>query len=113
MVAGVLSLARSGLRDWIFQRISALNLGLYVMVLLGFFITHSPLTFDQWKAFFHMASMEVFSLMALLSLLIHSWIGVWTVITDYIKPLYLRASAQVLLITGLALFFAWGLRIIL
>ncbi len=113
MVAAALSLTRSGLRDWIFQRISAVILGLYVLVLLGFFITHSPLTYDQWKAFFHTASMEIFSLMALLSLIVHSWIGVWTVITDYLKPLYLRASAQVLLIAGLALFFAWGLRIIL
>ncbi len=52
MVAAALSLTRSGLRDWIFQRISAVILGLYVLVLLGFFITHSPLTYDQWKAFF-------------------------------------------------------------
>lgn len=112
MVAGVLSLTRNGLRDWIVQRVSAVILGLYVIVLLGFFLFHPQVTFIQWINFFHYPVMRIFNVLALLSLIAHAWVGIWTVLTDYIKPLWLRFSLQVLLVLALASYLFWGFEII-
>jgi succinate dehydrogenase / fumarate reductase membrane anchor subunit len=37
--------------------------------------------------FFSSAFTKVFTLLALVSILIHAWIGMWQVLTDYVKPL--------------------------
>ena len=44
-------LTGSGSRDWIIQRISAVVLVVYSVVLLGFFLTHGDVTFVEWSSF--------------------------------------------------------------
>ena len=41
--------------------------------------------------------MQVFTILTLLSLLAHVWIGLWQVLTDYIKPVGLRFMLQLIL----------------
>ena len=41
-------LTGSGSRDWIIQRISAVVLAVYSVVLLGFFLTHGDVTYLEW-----------------------------------------------------------------
>lgn len=56
--------------------------------------------------------MRYATLLALLSLIAHAWIGIWTVTTDYIKPLWLRLSMHGLVILALLLYVVWGVHII-
>ena len=112
MVETATSLGRSGLQDWLIQRLSAVILALYILFLVAFFVMHPHLQYEQWHALFEFNLMKYSTLLALLSLVSHAWIGIWTVITDYIKPLALRLSIQIVFILGLLICLAWGIRII-
>lgn len=113
MVKGVLSLTRSGLRDWLIQRITAVIIAAYAIFLLDYFIVNLPhLYYPQWHALFQNPMMQVFTALALLSVVFHAWVGMWTIFTDYIKPTWLRGLLEMLLIIALFAFLIWGFAII-
>ncbi len=101
-----------GLQDWMLQRISALILGLYSLFLLGYLLMHHPLHYHTWHALFLHEWMRIFSLFALLSLLLHAWIGLWTITTDYLKAGWLRRFAQISILAMLVNNFLWGIAIL-
>jgi succinate dehydrogenase / fumarate reductase membrane anchor subunit len=107
-----MSLTGNGLRDWLLQRFSALILGVYFLVLIDFFFTHPHLQFSTLRDYFSTMWMQVFTLIAFLSLFLHAWVGMWTVITDYIKPAVMRFIIQVLVILTLIIYFCWGVEIL-
>ena len=51
-------------------------------------------------------------MVALLAVVAHAWIGIWTVLTDYIKPVGVRFFAQSLLIVTCLSLLLWGLVIL-
>ena len=111
-------LTGSGSRDWIVQRISAVILAVYSVVLLGFFLTHGNVTFVDWSQFMTSLPMRLFSLLAVLALAVHAWVGMWTVFTDYITTGKLGSSAaglrlvlQSLMIIAILVFLFWGIMI--
>lgn len=112
MVKSATSFSHSGMRDWIIQRVSAVVLALYVIALLIFFVSHTSLTYESWKGFFYNPFMQIFSFLALLSMVGHAWIGVWTIFTDYIKPKGLRLFLESIMALALLSYLAWGVSII-
>jgi succinate dehydrogenase / fumarate reductase membrane anchor subunit len=87
----VLENIMSGLSRWLWQRYSALYILLYSAYVFFFIITHqSILNFILWSNFMHRFHVKVGTLLALVFLCIHSWIGCWTIATDYIKCYKLR-----------------------
>ena len=56
--------------------------------------------------------MQLFTLLALAALLLHGWIGLWQVITDYIKPAALRAAALALVSVTVISYLAFGLLVL-
>lgn len=105
MVRNILSLSTNGLRDWLIQRVTAVILGFYAIFILGFIIFHPQLQYDEWQLLFANNLVKIFSLLVLVCILLHAWIGMWTVFTDYIKPYKLR----LFLLLALAILFFWCL----
>lgn len=93
MVTSVSSLGRNGLYDWLAQRVSAVVLLVWILFTVGFIATHSPLTYPAWQGLFSHTSMRVFTLLAMLSLCVHAWVGMWTISTDYFTPALLGSKA--------------------
>ena len=89
MVTSVTSFSRTGLSDWLIQRVTSLVLLTYFIViayqLLG------SVDYTSWRWLFDQTWMKVFTVMAALSLAAHSWIGLWSVFTDH-KPIQLCAA---------------------
>ena len=112
MVKPATALGRTGLQDWIIQRATAIILAVYTAYLFIYFITHSNFNYEAWHTLFTYTWMRYATLLALLSLIAHAWIGIWTVTTDYIKPLWLRLSMHSLVILALLLYVVWGVHII-
>jgi succinate dehydrogenase / fumarate reductase, membrane anchor subunit len=119
MVTSVTSLGRSGLYDWLVQRVSAVVLLCWVVFVAGFIATHSPMTFAQWHGLFTQTWMRIFTLMALLALCAHAWIGMWTIATDYFTPRLLgnKATAvrlvfQLGCLAVLAIYLLWCVHIL-
>ncbi|MEH6583023.1 MAG: succinate dehydrogenase, hydrophobic membrane anchor protein [Halioglobus sp.] len=117
MVTTVTSMGRSGLYDWLMQRISAVVLLAYFLfiacALLG------GVDYESWKALFSQTWVRVFSLMALLSLGVHAWVGLWSVLTDYLTERLMGQVGNVLrvglqIICGITMFtyVVWGIQIL-
>lgn len=93
MVTNVTSLGKNGIYDWIIQRGTALVLGAYFVCLMGFLIFNPDLTYAQWHGFMTSGFMRVFTLIALLSVVAHGWVGLWTISTDYFTERQMGAIA--------------------
>ena len=111
-------LTGSGARDWIVQRISAVVLAIYSIVMLGFFLTHANVTYDQWVHFMMSLPMRLFSLVAIIALAGHAWVGMWTVFTDYVtsnklgpKAAGIRLVLQAAMIIAIFVYLFWGIMI--
>ncbi len=115
MVAIVTGLGRTGLQEWVIQRVTAILLTAYTILMVTFFLGNSEISFEVWQNFFACLYIKIATLIAILSLVAHAWIGLWTVITDYIKFFYLRLLIQIvvnLLLMGYVVFgieILWGL----
>lgn len=112
MVTNVTSLTGNGLKDWWIQRATAVYFFLYSLFLFGFLLTHCHLEFIQWQGLFHLTSFKIATIVALVSLSLHTWIGIWTVTTDYLKCTVIRFSLQLAVMLLLLGQFIYGLMIV-
>lgn len=119
MVTNVTNFSRSGLYDWMAQRVSAVVLAAYFIFLLGFVVAHPGLTYADWNGLFAQNWMRIFSLLALLSILIHAWVGMWTITTDYLTQMAIgRWATGVRFLVQAAcgvlqfVMFVWGVQIL-
>jgi len=105
------NLGRNGIQDWIIQRVSAYVLALYTLFLLGFCLT-TDVDYQVWSALFAQGWFKVFTLLALLSLAGHAWVGLWTVSTDYIKIPLARFLFQAAFVLVIFVYVVWGIQIL-
>jgi succinate dehydrogenase / fumarate reductase, membrane anchor subunit len=104
--------AHYGLRDWLGQRITAVIMALYTLFIVGVLIAGVPFEFAKWKGLFATNTMRVATLMFLLCMFYHAWVGVRDILMDYIKPTGLRLSLQVLVILALTFYTIWSVSIL-
>ncbi|WP_025733855.1 succinate dehydrogenase, hydrophobic membrane anchor protein [Carnimonas nigrificans] len=112
MVTMITNLGRSGLSDWLVQRISAVVLALYTLFLVAYVLFHPGLDYLTWSALFESTAMRIFTLAALLSIAAHAWIGLWTIFTDYVKCTRLRLVLQVVVVLALFTFVIWSVQVL-
>lgn len=108
MVSNASALGRNGVHDWLLLRASALVILLYVLYLVGFVAFAGDITYDVWRGFFAMHLTKVFTLLTLCAILVHAWIGLWQVLTDYVKPLALRLLLQLAVVVALLVYVIYG-----
>lgn len=111
MIKSATGLTGSGSRDWIVQRISAVVLAVYSVVMLVWFVTHPHPSYELWRGFMLSMPMRLFSVLAIISLAGHAWVGMWTVFTDYIKSSGLRLVLQSAMILAVIVYLFWGVMI--
>ncbi|MFC3025563.1 succinate dehydrogenase, hydrophobic membrane anchor protein [Vibrio zhugei] len=111
MVNNVSSLGRNGVHDYLLVRASAILMTLYVIYIVGF-CAFNDITYESWSAFFSGTFTKVFTMLALVSVLMHGWIGLWQVLTDYVKCSKLRVGLQFVVIAVLLGYFFSGLFIL-
>ncbi len=107
----VTNIGRNGIQDWIIQRVTAYVLALYTLFLLGFFAT-TEVDYQSWSALFEQLWFRIFTLLALLSIGGHAWVGLWTVSTDYIKSAGQRMLFQGIVVLAIFVYVVWGIQII-
>ena len=91
MVTSVTNFGRSGLSDWLVQRVSGVILLAYTLFIVVVLLACSP-SYLEWSAMFAQTWVKVFSLAAVLSIAAHGWIGLWSVSTDYLIPYVLTVK---------------------
>jgi succinate dehydrogenase / fumarate reductase membrane anchor subunit len=110
MVTNITSLTRSGLSDFVVQRVTAVIMGMYTLCILGFFIVTVDVSHAQLVGYLGSMPMKIFSTLMIFSTAAHAWIGMWTVGTDYIRGHYFGKHATVfrLFYQGGVLVFLFG-----
>lgn len=112
MVKSVLGVNHQGLTEWLFQRVTALIMVIYTIGLVAFMMGHSPLDYSQWHDLFANQAIKIATLIFILALLYHAWIGMWTILTDYVKPVALNMLLQAVILLSLVACFFYALLIV-
>ena len=94
MVTSVTSFSRTGLSDWLIQRVTSVILLAYFLLIA--YQLMGSVDYTSWARLFEQTWMKVFTLMAALSLDAHSWIGLWSVFTDYLTERMLGPKGNVI-----------------
>lgn len=114
MVVNQASLKRNGVQDFVSLRATALILTAYSLFIFGYFLTTPQVTFEAWQVLFSNLAVKVFTFAALVSMMIHTQIGLWQVLTDYVKCAKLRSVLGFILnimsfvYVAVGLFVLWG-----
>lgn len=98
--------AHYGTKDFIVQRVTAIIMAVYTLVLFFGVLFTPELNFDSWRGLFtfHWGAVPVGQLLAtlaFLSLAWHAWVGVRDIWMDYIQSAGLRLFLEVLTILWL------------
>jgi succinate dehydrogenase / fumarate reductase membrane anchor subunit len=82
----------SGLWAWALQRLSAVYLMVFSVVLVGHFLFDPPADYTAWHAWVVQPWVSLGLLMYLPVLLLHAWVGIRDVLIDYVRPLGARLT---------------------
>jgi len=108
----MVSVSRRGFHDWIVQRVTAVLIAVYVIFLFGFLCLHHPLDYTVWHQLFSHTAMKVATVIVMLSVIWHAWIGLWTVFTDYVKNCAVRLLLEIIVIIALLSYVIWCIDIL-
>ena len=118
-VTQVTSFSRNGLSDFVIQRVTAVILAAYTVLIVGFLLLKGDVSHAQWVALFNQTWMQIFTLLAVLSTCAHAWIGMWTIGTDYIREHYFGARADsirfiylLVCVITLLVYLIWSVKIL-
>ena len=104
--------AHYGLRDWLAQRVTAVLMAMYTLLLMVLLILTPHMDFNAWRLLFTPQWMKIATLLFLLSLYWHAWIGVRNIFMDYIKNSGLRLTLYVIVIASLIAYAGWSVQIL-
>ena len=72
-----MSYKNRGLWDWLVQRATAVYLMLYFIPLFYLLFSTGPNSYFVWKTFFHYTGMKLATVLAVVCIAFHAWIGLW------------------------------------
>lgn len=112
MVNRIVTGAHYGLRDWLVQRITAVVMAAYTLFFAAYLSLQPPVDYDIWSALFANNVVRSFTLLFLLCLFYHAWIGIRDIVMDYVKPAGVRLVLHVVVILALVLYTIWSVQIL-
>jgi len=112
MVKRVVVGAHYGVRDWLIQRVTALVMVSFSLLMLFIVLFHRPEHYGAWKGLLSQQWMRLASLLFLLSVFWHAWIGVRDILMDYVKPTGVRLALQVGVVLLLVAYSLWSIQIL-
>ena len=104
--------AHYGMRDWLSQRVTAVLMALFTVVLLVQLLMPGPLGYDRWAGIFAAQWMKVLTFVVIVSLAWHAWVGVRDIWMDYVKPVAVRLVLQVFTIVWLVGCAGWAIQVL-
>ena len=118
-VRNVTSFGRSGLSDWLLQRVSAVVMVVYLVFIVAYVLSADEVNYGDWKSLHQHFLVRLLSLFAVLSLAVHAWIGLWAVLTDYVtvrllgpKATPIRVFLQLAMIAVTLTYVVWAIAIL-
>ena len=104
--------AHYGWMDFLAQRITAVVMAVYTLLVIAIILYSGGIDFAGWRALFSHVAFRIATLLFALAVLWHAWIGMRDIWMDYIKPTAVRLTLEVLTVIGLVGYVAWVLLIL-
>ncbi len=112
MVDRIVVGAHYGLRDWPIQRATAAVMAAYLLAMSVFLVAQPRLDYDVWTGLFSNLVVRTFTLLFLMCLFYHAWIGIRSVVMDYVRSAGARLAIYVLVILTLLVYTIWSVQIL-
>jgi succinate dehydrogenase / fumarate reductase membrane anchor subunit len=104
--------AHYGTRDWLSQRVTAVVIVLYTVLLLGIVLWHGGVDYATWTTLFADNAFRTATFVFVVALLVHAWVGVRNILMDYAKPVSLRLALQVAVVCVLVGYAGWAIEVL-
>jgi len=104
--------AHYGLRDWLVQRITAVLMAVYIILLVAIIGIYAPQDHAAWSELLRHSWMRIATFLSFAGLFWHAWVGVRNVLMDYIKPTAIRLTLQILVMISLLAYLVWTAEIL-
>ena len=104
--------AHYGLREWLAQRLTALILMAFLLVVAVALALQGRHDYQGWAAVFAPQPMKLITALACASLCLHAWVGVRDIWLDYVHHTGLRLALLTLTILWLLYCLAWCVQIL-
>jgi succinate dehydrogenase / fumarate reductase membrane anchor subunit len=104
--------AHYGLRDWLAQRVTAVVMALFTLLVLLQLLLPGELGYERWAGIFAPIWMKALTFVVIVALGLHAWVGVRDVLMDYVKPVGVRLMAQIFAIVWLLACAGWAIQVL-
>src|SRR5437868_9233588 len=104
--------AHYGLGNFIAQRVTAVIMAVYSLIMLVVVMGGRPLSYAVWKDLFTQGWMRVATLLFAISLAWHAWIGAKEILIAYARPDSLRFALHVIFALIIAAYLGWTIQIL-
>jgi len=104
--------AHYGLRDWIAQRVTAIAMAIYTVLFVVMLLKGPKLDYLSWRMLFTPQWMKLATLLFLVSVYLHAWVGVRNIFMDYVKSNGLRLALHAMAIAWLVACAGWSVQIL-
>ena len=104
--------AHYGLMDWLVQRLTAVVMAVYTLLLLAIALWNGGIDYPLWTELFAHAGFKLASFLFMVALLYHAWIGMRDILMDYIKPAGMRLLLETVTVVVLVAYLGWTLQLL-
>lgn len=104
--------AHYGFRDWLLQRLTAVVMALYTVVLVIAVLMMPAHDNAAYRALFAGGFMKFITFLFFLSLFYHAWVGVRDIWMDYVKPISVRITLHAITALLLIGYAGWAAQIL-
>ena len=104
--------AHYGFSDWLAQRVTAVLMGLFTLVLTAQLLFGGKLGYVRWSGIFSAQWMKVLSFIVIVAMLYHTWVGMRDVWMDYVKPVGIKLALQVFTLAWLVGCAGWAVQVL-
>jgi succinate dehydrogenase / fumarate reductase membrane anchor subunit len=108
-----LGAAHRGLEQFLVQRATAVVLAVFILYLAGRFAACPVADYAQWKDWMTPPHIRLGTVLAIVALLLHAWIGLRSVYLDYLHAPALRVSVSAFTAAALVAMGTWAGDILL
>jgi len=107
MIFELLTRQYPGMRIWLSQRITAVVMVFYLVLLTIALLVVQPSGYEAWCAFARSGLFSIATLFFFLCLSVHAWVGVRDVLRDYVFNQTLRHYIQIIVDVLLVIYLGW------
>jgi succinate dehydrogenase / fumarate reductase membrane anchor subunit len=108
MITELLTKRYPGMRAWLMQRLTALIMAVYSVMILLRILVLQPGNYEEFLEFFHPAWFRIAGWLFWISLSLHAWLGIRDVFKDYVPNMNVRSVLLKILVVLLWVYIAWA-----